>query len=312
MLATGTASIMQQRDTNHSSPAQSSCGGDLGILGAASSSRPIQEFQNHLEAGHKATSTSRAYASDARQFVNWANAQGRDFRQITPKVYRHYLHDLAGNCSEQGQVPKQYSPATVRRKHSAISGMFDFFVMVGLAGVNPTIGAELPSISPIRTGSRPLLLSDSQIYDLLDAPDLSTPVGIRDRLILSLMVQAGLGVSSICRLNTADIHIDSAMISYYERACTKLEPLNTSLLVDVKRWILVRGIQGISARALFVRLDKTTPGLSAFQYRLSRRGIRKAVKRHLIQAGLGDLGLKPKLLAQQRKRIGNGDHGENP
>ena len=51
------------------------------------------------------------------------------------------------------------------------------------------------------------LLSEAQVETLLNAPDIDTPLGLRDRTMLELMYASGLRVSELVTLKLSLIHI---------------------------------------------------------------------------------------------------------
>jgi integrase/recombinase XerD len=58
----------------------------------------------------------------------------------------------------------------------------------------------------------PKTLSESQIEDLLAAPDVKTPLGIRDRTMLELMYASGLRVSEIVHLKTIEVGLNEGVV----------------------------------------------------------------------------------------------------
>jgi integrase/recombinase XerD len=55
-------------------------------------------------------------------------------------------------------------------------------------------------------------LSLSQIETLIEQPDTSTPLGLRDRAMLELAYGAGLRVSELCGLTTEELRLDQEMV----------------------------------------------------------------------------------------------------
>lgn len=58
----------------------------------------------------------------------------------------------------------------------------------------------------------PKTLSESQIEDLLAAPDIETALGIRDRTMLELMYASGLRVSEIVNLKTIEVSLNEGVV----------------------------------------------------------------------------------------------------
>ncbi|MEZ5163140.1 MAG: tyrosine-type recombinase/integrase [Fimbriimonadaceae bacterium] len=70
---------------------------------------------------------------------------------------------------------------------------------------------HFPSAAGIRLPKRlPKALSVDDLLKLLDAPDLSTPVGVRDRTLMELVYGTGLRVSEATNLRTDEVDMDAA------------------------------------------------------------------------------------------------------
>ena len=81
--------------------------------------------------------------------------------------------------------------------------------------------AEEPKAQEMATRTRdmigrkrklPKALRREEVKALLDAPNLRTPSGLRDRCILELMYRAGLRVSEVCKLTPRDVDIEKGII----------------------------------------------------------------------------------------------------
>jgi len=58
----------------------------------------------------------------------------------------------------------------------------------------------------------PKTLSEAQVTDLLNAPDIDTPLGLRDRTMLELMYASGLRVSEIVSLKTVALGLNEGVV----------------------------------------------------------------------------------------------------
>jgi integrase/recombinase XerD len=119
---------------------------------------------------------------------------------------------------------------------------------------------------------------------LLDAPDPSTRMGVRDRAILHLAVCAGLRVSELTGLRTDDVAPQSASIRVRgkgrrERAL----PLWKTTAAALRVWLAIRG--SITSPELFVNARRTP---------FSRWGVAYLVRRHTETADRKCLTLRGK------------------
>src|SRR5690606_18770569 len=58
----------------------------------------------------------------------------------------------------------------------------------------------------------PKTLSENQVDDLLQAPDINIPIGLRDRAMLETLYATGLRVSELINLNLLDANLDEGVV----------------------------------------------------------------------------------------------------
>ncbi|MCB0825689.1 MAG: tyrosine recombinase XerC [Armatimonadetes bacterium] len=106
----------------------------------------------------------------------------------------------------QNFAAEGYAPTTARRRVSALRSFLKFLKK---NGEGPE--TALPSAAGIRLPKRlPKALSVDDLLKLLDAPDLATPVGLRDRTLMELVYGTGLRVSEATNLRTDEVDMDAA------------------------------------------------------------------------------------------------------
>ena len=121
-------------------------------------------------------------------------------------------------------------------------------------------------------------LGMAEIRAILDAPDLSTRLGIRDRAMLHLCFSAALRVSELVELpadrldltQTPSVHI---LGKGRRERCL---PLWKETAADLRRWIAVRG--PVRVPELFVNSRDTPMSRAGFEYVLSKY-VRSAAER---------------------------------
>jgi integrase len=95
------------------------------------------------------------------------------------------------------------SPATIRRKLSALSSLFDYLCERNAVAGNPVDGVKRPMANG-NEGSTPAL-GDAQARRLLEAPDPDTLKGVRDRAILATLLYHGIRREELCLLRVRDM-----------------------------------------------------------------------------------------------------------
>jgi integrase/recombinase XerD len=98
-------------------------------------------------------------------------------------------------------------PRTVRRRLSALSSLFAHLVDQGSVTANPLRDIKRPRVNRRQGTTR--AFSAAEARRILDAPDPKSLLGVRDRAILSLGLQAGPRRSEIASLRVADFHTDA-------------------------------------------------------------------------------------------------------
>jgi integrase/recombinase XerC len=137
--------------------------------------------------------TVKSYTEDLLRFVAFLDELGRvDWVGVSVADVRRFLAELMG----EGQAR-----ASVGRRLSAVRGFFRFLVARGLREDDPTVGLRGPKL-PERL---PHYLEEDDMAWLLRAPDLETPLGLRDRAILETLYASGMRVSELVSLTLADL-----------------------------------------------------------------------------------------------------------
>ena len=134
--------------------------------------------------------TRRAYRNDVGQFMKFVGIEHfTDFRIVAR------AHVIAWRKSLE---ERQMAPATIRRKLSALSDLFDYLCKENAIVINPVHGVERPT-EGANEGKTPAI-SDEQARQLLNAPDPETLKGKRDRAILAILLYHGLRRAELCAL----------------------------------------------------------------------------------------------------------------
>lgn len=99
------------------------------------------------------------------------------------------------------------SAPTAKQHLAAIRHLFDWLVMGQVVPLNPAASVRRPSHS-VRRGKTPVL-DPTEARQLLDAIDISTPVGLRDRALIGLMVFSFARVGSALAMKAEDVYVQN-------------------------------------------------------------------------------------------------------
>lgn len=137
--------------------------------------------------------TVKGYSEDLLQFVRFCEGRGREtWPEVTTLDVRRYLADL---------MTADMARTTVARKTSSLRGLFAFLVARRVREDHPMTGLRAPRL-PERL---PHYLEEDEMTELLHAPDLATPPGLRDRAILETLYASGMRVSELVGLNVTHL-----------------------------------------------------------------------------------------------------------
>lgn len=182
---------------------------------------------------------------------------------ITSQHIRAFLIDKAAHTSS----------ATAARNYTVLRTFFKFLTQENFLNANPMANIEKPKFSaPV---IRPL--PAEEIERLLRACDAKTFTGLRDRLALLILVDAGLRASELCDLTLQDIDIENQLflVRHGKGDRSRRVPFGAAVL-NLLRQYLVR------------RSEVDTPNLLVTVYGepIDRYRLRKIVENAAKRAGI--------------------------
>ncbi len=99
------------------------------------------------------------------------------------------------------------SAPTAKQHLAAIRRLFDWLVMGQVVPLNPAASVRGPCHS-VRRGKTPVL-DPTEARQLLDAIDISTPAGLRDRALIGLMVFSFARVGAALGMKVEDVYVQN-------------------------------------------------------------------------------------------------------
>lgn len=137
--------------------------------------------------------------------------------------------------------------------------------------------------TPKKASTLPKAISPQAIEQLLEAPDTTTPLGVRDRTILELMYATGLRISELVNLKLSDMHLTMGFI----QTMGKGEKERIIPLGEIASQWLDHYLDG--ARVYLQDQSAETSEYVFLNSRgksLSRQGVWKKVKQLALEAGI--------------------------
>lgn len=165
---------------------------------------PIERFLRYLEVERNYSKlTLKSYGEDLEA---WLIYEKELHSGTCPRPDRIDAPELRGYVLAMHEA--DYARTTISRRLASLRGFYRFGEREGWATSNPTSAL----VNPRTRRSLPFVLSKEEVERLLDAPDLDTPLGVRDRAILETIYSAGLRVSECIGLRFADILGDESLL----------------------------------------------------------------------------------------------------
>ena len=173
--------------------------------------------------------TLEGYRRDLEDLALYLDRVGRDLGSVDVEVLMGYLMNLAA---------RGLSPATIRRRLSAIRGFYAFLVEMELLDSDPTEGLDNP-----RTWKHlPQVLSLDEVERLLQAPPGDNPRGLRDRAMLEVLYATGVRVSELVSLRLVDLDMERGVLKVLGKGKKeRVVPLGEEAIGWLRRYLEVRG-----------------------------------------------------------------------
>ena len=240
----------------------------------------ITRFLQHLwlEKG-LSDNTRSSYRRDLMHFEEWlGNNEQKSLSAATPDCLRHYL----GWRYEQ-----HYKPASTARSLSSLRGFYRFLFRENDIDSDITANIELPK----QGRSLPKTLTESEVDALLNAPDTSTPLGLRDRCMLELLYACGLRVSELVSLTVDQINLRQGIVRVNGKGGKeRLSPMGEEALtwiVDYMKIARPELLNGLDTPVMFPGRKGQPMTRQTFWHRIKHHrqvaGIKADVSPHVLR-----------------------------
>ncbi len=246
----------------------------------------IDEFVDALWlADGLAKNTLSAYRSDLALFASWLADHGRELASVDEAAVNLYLAHLHGRA-------EGFKAASQRRLHSTLRRFYRWQLDQGRIRVDPLLNIQRPGV----TARFPKTLSEKNVEDLLAAPDVATPRGLRDRALLEVLYATGLRVTELVGLKLFEVSLTDGLVRVFGKgAKERLVPLG-ELAVDWLESYLREGrpalLKGDDADHVFVTGRAGRIG----QGGMTRQMAWTLIKKYALRAGIPRERISPHVL----------------
>lgn len=216
-----------------------------------------------------AENTVSSYQRDLTKFM--AYLKDHNVSQITA-VDKQMLIDYFAALREQ-----KLASSTIARNMTALRMFYKYLMSEQLVATDPMQLIDTPK----RRLHLPAVMSPAEVDRLLAAPDVTKPLGLRDRALLELMYATGLRVSEVVNLTLTDLHLEMGLLQTIGKGDKqRLVPIGDTAAMWVRRYLE-------TARGQLLRQQRSQYLFLNFHGRkLTRQGVWKNLKRYVHQLGI--------------------------
>ncbi len=170
----------------------------LPALVVAASDRAGVRFLEFFASTIRNPHTRRAYGHAVSDFLAWCSEQG-----VASLVDVQPLHVAAW---VEGQTRTHAAP-TAKQRLAAVRNLFDWLVTGQIVPLNPAASVRGPAHS-MRKGKTPVL-DPAEARLLLDSIDVGTPIGLRDRALIGLIIYSFARIGAALAMRVEDVFVQN-------------------------------------------------------------------------------------------------------
>ncbi len=224
--------------------------------------------------------TLEAYRRDLAQFAAWLQGEGSALLAAQAAHLQRYI---------QARQAEGAKATSANRRLSAFKRFYRWLLREARRGDDPTVDLD----SAKQAERHPKTLSEQNVEALLAAPDVESPLGLRDRAMLELLYASGLRVSELVAVKTVEVNLNDGVVRVTagKGNKTRLVPFGQEASAWIERYLdgaraalLAAYGRKLAADALFV----TARGSA-----MTRHNFWHAIKRYAVKAGIAPTLISP-------------------
>ena len=240
-----------------------------------------------------ARNSLESYRRDLTQFARWLADDGGGRVGVATAnaadIHRYLAWQVSG---------RQAKPRTTARLVSSLRRFYRYATQESLRADDPMADVDSPRLPR----SLPKSLSEAQVESLLAAPDVQTPLGLRDKAMLESLYASGLRVSELVGLRIQQVSVDMGVVRVMGKgAKERLAPLGEEALDWIRRYqataraeilagkisdaLFVTGRGGPMTRQAFWGIVGRYARAAGIKEAISPHTLRHAFATHLVNHG---------------------------
>ena len=215
-----------------------------------------------------AANTITSYHQDLTKYLKYLKQQ-----QLTVAKIGHFeILDYLTYLDQQGS-----SRNSTIHMVTSLRKFYQYLMQMQILTINPMEKVLMPK----KKQHLPDVLSVADVELILATPDITTPLGIRNRAMLEMMYATGLRVSEIVNLKVSDLHFELGLLQTIGKGDKeRVVPIGDLAIEWVARYyrqVRPKQLKGSENVYLF---------LNDHGKQLTRQGIWKIIKHIVKQAGI--------------------------
>jgi integrase/recombinase XerD len=213
--------------------------------------------------------TLSAYQQDLRKFSDWLQQHGEELNAASQSNIQSYLSQrFSAGASARSNA----------RLLSTLKQYFRHLIKSGERGDNPTALISSPKVHQIL----PHTLSEQDISCLIEAPDVETSYGLRDRCMFELMYSSGLRVSELVSLQLNQVNTRLGLVRLTGKGNKeRVIPVGEEALYWLSRYVDKSRPQLVKDKRLNGDLFLSSRGTA-----ITRQAFWQHVKKYSLKAGI--------------------------
>ena len=264
--------------------------------------RIIKDYNNYLRIERAMSqNTVASYCSDVAKFLEFFNTDERKVPAecLTAEDINEYLVSLTGT-SRRSQA----------RLLSALRSFYNWMVLEGMVKDNPCDRVDMPKLGRYL----PDVLSEEEVFRIIDSVDVFTWQGSRDKAILEVLYGCGIRVSEAVGLKVSGLYFKEGFVRVIGKGNKeRLVPLNEMAAESLKSYLdrrpepadsesddvvfLNRFGKPLSRQSMF-KMIKTQALLADIRKEISPHTFRHSFATHLVEHG-ADLRVVQEMLGHE-------------
>lgn len=230
----------------------------------------VEEYLDHLRVEEGlAANTVDAYKRDLDRLRRFAVSRGKSIEALDRRDLDAHVRALMGRGA---------SPRSVGRGVAAVRGLYRYLALERRIASNPAEDLHAPRAWP----PLPKFMGLEEVDRLLQQPDTTSPIGLRDRALIEVLYATGMRVSELVSLRLEDVNLGVGYVTCTGKGSKqRIVPIGSTAAEWVRRYFERSRpalLRGRSSPLIF---------LNGRGGRLSRQGLWKILKQYGRQVGLG-------------------------